>query len=281
MTQPSDQIRDQQRDTWDRFSPGWHDWDLTVSSWLGPVGEVMIRQVHLGGASDVLDVATGTGEPGLSAAALVPDGRVTLTDLSERMLAVATANALRRGLRNVDTRCADAASLPFDDASFDAVLCRFGFMFFPDLAAAAQELTRVARPGARISAAVWGRPETNPWATVIMNTIARHVSMPASTRDAPGLFRCAVEGSLGEIFEQAGLREVTETHVTGELTLASPQQYWQFMTAVAAPVVAGLAKADEPLRTTIQAEVLSLAEQHVRHGRLQIGSSAVVVTGTR
>jgi SAM-dependent methyltransferase len=281
MTQPFDQVRDQQRATWDRFSPGWQSWDLTVNRWLGPVGEVMTREVNLRDTSDVLDVATGTGEPGLSAAALVPDGHVTLTDLSEGMLAAASANARRRELRNVETRVTDAGSLPFADASFDAVLCRFGFMFFPDLVVAAQQLARVARPGARISAAVWGGPEKNPWATVIMDTIARHVSMPTPAYDTPGLFRCSGEGSLRQVFEQAGLREVTETHVPGELVLASPQQYWDFMTAVAAPVVAGLAKADEAVQATIRAEVLSRAEQHVRDGRLQIGSSALVVTGTR
>jgi hypothetical protein len=53
------------------------------------------------------------------------------------------------------------------------------------------------------------------------------------------------------------------------------------MTAVAAPVVAGLARADEALQATIRAEVLSRAEQHVRDGSLQIASSALVVTGTR
>jgi SAM-dependent methyltransferase len=281
MAQPFDQIRDQQRATWDRFSPGWQSWDQTVNRWLGPVGEVMTREVNLRDTSDVLDVATGTGEPGLSAAALVPDGHVTLTDLSEGMLAAASANARRRQLHNVETRVTDAGALPFGDASFDAVLCRFGFMFFPDLAVAAKQLARVARPGARLTAAVWGRPEQNPWATVIMDTIAKHVSMPTPGHDTPGLFRCSGEGALRKVFEQAGLREVTETHVPGELTLASPQQYWDFMTAVAAPVVAGLARADEALQATIRGEVLSRAEQHVRDGSLQIASSALVVTGTR
>ena len=108
-----DQIRDQQRDTWDRFSAGWKKWDEMVLSWLAPFGEAMIRQARLREDSNVLDIAAGTGEPGLTAAALVPRGHVTLTDLAEHMLAVANENALRRGLGNVETRVCDASCAAF------------------------------------------------------------------------------------------------------------------------------------------------------------------------
>jgi ubiquinone/menaquinone biosynthesis C-methylase UbiE len=117
-----------------------------------------------------------------------------LTDLAERMLAVARENAVHRGLRNVETRVCDAGALPFADASFDAVLCRFGFMFFPDMTMAANELARVARPGARVSTAVWGKPEKNPWATITMGAIGRHVDHAGSgavrTRAVPLRARC-------------------------------------------------------------------------------------------
>ena len=154
--------RDQQRETWDRFSAGWKKWDEMVLSWLGSFGEAMIRRANLKEHSRVLDVAVGTGEPGLSAAALVPQGHVTVTDLSECMLAAAAENAARRGLRNFEPQVCDAGALPFADASFDAVLCRFGFMFFPEVASAAREFARVARPGARVCTAVWSGPEKNP-----------------------------------------------------------------------------------------------------------------------
>ena len=97
-TRPSsnlDQIRDQQRETWDRFSTGWKKWDAMVLGWLAPYGEAMIRHAKLREDSNVLDVAAGTGEPGLTAAARVPRGRVTVTDLAERMLAVTAENAAR------------------------------------------------------------------------------------------------------------------------------------------------------------------------------------------
>lgn len=68
MPSSLDQIRDQQRETWDRFSAGWKKWDTLVLGWLAPYGEAMIRHAKLREDSNVLDVAAGTGEPGLTAA---------------------------------------------------------------------------------------------------------------------------------------------------------------------------------------------------------------------
>src|SRR3990172_752162 len=69
MSSNLDQIRDQQRETWDRFSAGWKKWDAMVLGWLAPFGAAMIRHAELRDGSLVLDVAPGTGEPGLSTGA--------------------------------------------------------------------------------------------------------------------------------------------------------------------------------------------------------------------
>jgi ubiquinone/menaquinone biosynthesis C-methylase UbiE len=241
----------------------------------------MISRATLHDAAEVLDVASGTGEPGLTAAASVPQGRVILTDLSERMLTVASMNAAQRRLPNVETKICDAGSLPFADESFDAVLCRFGFMFFPDEDSAADEFARVARPQARIVAAVWGSPDKNPWATTIMGAIARHVALPPSPPKAPGLFRCAPPGHLRDVFARAGFRHITEEDVSFELSPDSPEQYWDFMTDVAAPVVAGLAQASDKAQQAIHAEVLDLARRHLRDGRVSMRSTATVVSAIR
>jgi ubiquinone/menaquinone biosynthesis C-methylase UbiE len=281
MSSNLDQIRDQQRETWDQFSAGWKKWDEMVLGWLAPFGEAMIRHANLKEDSRVLDVAAGTGEPGLSAAALVPQGHVTVTDLSERMLAVAAENAARRSLRNFETQVCNAGALPFADASFDAVLCRFGFMFFPEVASAAREFARVAKPGARVCAAVWSAPEKNPWATTIMGTIARHVEMPSPPPGSPGLFRCAPEGTMRAAFVEARLRDIDDEEVSTFMVHETPEQYWQFMTEIAAPVVAGLAKADAATRERIRTEVLEVACRSMRDGTVQMLSTATVIVGTR
>lgn len=281
MSAHLDQIRDQQRETWDRFSAGWKKWDALVLGWLAPFGEAMIRQAAIKDGDRVLDVAAGTGEPGLTVAASIPKGRVTVTDLSERMLQVATENARHRGLTNFETRACDAGALPFPEATFDAVLCRFGFMFFPDVAAAAQQLTRVAKPQSRVCAAVWGAPEKNAWATTIMATIARHVDMPKPPVGAPGLFRCASAGLMKAVFEDAGLHDIHEEEITTTMVHETPEDYWAFMTEIAAPVVAGLAQADDQKRNRIRSEVLDLAGQAIRAGKVELCATATIVAGTR
>jgi ubiquinone/menaquinone biosynthesis C-methylase UbiE len=241
----------------------------------------MIERVELRDDSTVLDVAAGTGEPGLTAAASVPRGSVTVTDLSELMLAGAADNAARRGIHNFETRQADAGALPFADATFDAVLCRFGFMFFPDVHAAAREFARVVRPGRRACAAVWASPDKNPWATTIMGTIAQHVQLPAPAPDAPGLFRCAAPGYMRQVFERAGFRDVAEEEVESDLVQDSAEDYWTFMTEVAAPVVAGLSAADAPTRDRIREAVLARAAEGSRDGAVRFRATASLVTGTR
>ncbi len=281
MSNTLDQIREQQKETWDRFSAGWKKWDELVLGWLKPFGDAMINSARLRNGDHVLDVAAGTGEPGLTAASLVPMGRVTVTDLSERMLEAAAENAQKRGLDNFTTQMCDAGALPFADRSFDVVLCRFGFMFFPDVGTAARQFARVAKPGARICAAVWSAPEKNPWATTVMATIARHVTLPAPAPGAPGLFRCAAPGMLSAAFAEAGLVDISEDEISTPMVHETPDRYWTFMTEIAAPVVAGLAQADAATREAIRTEVVDLARQSMRADKVELRSTARIVTATR
>src|SRR5439155_5325472 len=106
---------------------------------------------------DVLDLASGTGEPALTLAPLVlPGGTVTATDLLPEILAVAEEQAAQQGRANLRCGVADAGDLPFADASFDRVTCRFGVMFFPDVPRALREVCRVLRPGGRAAFTAWG-----------------------------------------------------------------------------------------------------------------------------
>ncbi len=157
---------------WDKFSSGWEKWDDVVMASIGSVGDAMIAALRIADDQQHLEVCAGTGEPGLSIAALAPKGRVTLTDLSPEMLAVSRRRAEAKGLTNVEFRECSADDLPFDDASFDSVGCRFGFMFIPDVSQAVSELARVLKPGGRVCASVWVRPEDNPWVTLPMAAIA-------------------------------------------------------------------------------------------------------------
>jgi len=281
MKQQLEQIREQQKETWNKFSPGWKKWDDLFMDFLGPMGNEIIRLLNPKDKDVVLDVAAGTGEPGLTIASRLKGGKVVITDLAQDMLAIAKENAARRGIHNIETRACDVCEMPFADHAFDAVSCRFGFMFFPDTLLAAKEMARVLKPGGRVAAAVWNVPEKNFWVTAIMGAINRNMELPAPPPDAPGMFRCAKEGYLTNLFEQAGLKNISVTEVSGKLNCKTTDVYWNAMNEVAAPVVAALSKADDAVKGKIRNEAYQAVNQRYPGGNIRIDSSALVVYGEK
>jgi SAM-dependent methyltransferase len=281
MSASADAIRDQQRLIWDEFSAGWRTWDAELLGWQGPFGDALLEEADLRPGAAVLDVASGSGEPGLTAARRVPGGTVVLTDISEGMLQIAREKASVAGLDNVHCVVCDAAALPFEDRTFDAEFCRFGFMLFPEISVAVREMVRTAKPGARISAAVWSRAAENPWAGLILGTIARHTELPLPPAGTPGLFRCAAAGSMAQRFREAGLADVTERKVSADLVHRTPEGYWDFMTDIATTVSLRLAKADTASRELMRAEVFQLLGRYKHDGAIRLRSTATVVAGTR
>ncbi len=277
----SNEIREQQRQTWNKFSSGWRKWDNHVLSWLRPVGDELIKSVSLKENYNVLDAATGTGEPGLTAALLVPKGKVVGQDLAEDMIQLAKENARIRGIKNYETVSCDVSKMPFPDNHFDALMARFGFMFFPDMQKAANEMARIVKPGAKISTSVWGMPEKNAWATVILGTINQMMQIPPLPDGAPGLFRCAKPGMMKDIFEKAGLKNVSEKEVSGTNSFDSAEHYWEFMNDIAAPVVSALSKADEEMKTKIRSAALEKAQKFSSNGKISLPWCAVVIAGEK
>jgi SAM-dependent methyltransferase len=121
-------------------------------------GPVVTKAAGVAPGQAVLDVACGTGALGLAAAAVVGrDGKVVGLDANPEMLAVA-----RRKSGEIEWRQGMAESLPFEDASFDAVMSQFAMMFFDDRARALAEMMRVLKPGGGLAVAVCGAVETSP-----------------------------------------------------------------------------------------------------------------------
>lgn len=277
----ADEIRDTQRATWGRLSAAWAKWDSIIMAQLRPVGAAMIAALDVADDQRHLDIACGTGEPGLNIARLAPRGHVMLTDLAAEMLDVAAQRASAQGLTNIETELCSADDLPFDDSTFDSVSVRFGYMFFPDLAKATAEFVRVLKPGGRLCAAVWIKPDENPWTSIALEAIESEVPLPAPPPDGPGMFRCAAPGYVSALYEDAGLREIAEEDVDVEMVTESVEQYWDVISDHVSPVMAVLQHADEPTRQRIRDRATAAVSAFEKDGAVRVPGKARCIVGTK
>jgi ubiquinone/menaquinone biosynthesis C-methylase UbiE len=279
MELEQEKIKQQQKESWNKFSPGWKKWDELLMNFLKPMGDAIIDQLEIKSSDIVLDIAAGTGEPGLTIATMAKEGKVVSTDLSEEMLLIANDNAKALGLHNFSTQVADAGELPFDDDTFDKISCRMGFMFFPDMQVAAREMYRVLKPGGILSASFWGPPAQNFWITGIIGIINKYVQPAPPVPGAPGMFRCAPPGLIAGLFSNAGFSNISEQTVTGKGDYADTDTYWQHMMDCAAPVVAVMTNSDEATKAAIKKEVYDLINANTTNGRALLDFGAIIITG--
>jgi SAM-dependent methyltransferase len=137
---------------------------------FAPYAEDMTQRLRTLGSGRLLEIAAGTGAvTRVLRAALPPSVAIVATDLNQAMLDFAAAQP---GAGAVEWRQADAGALPFPDASFDAVVCQFGVMFFPDKAKAYAEAARVLVPGGRFLFSTWDALALSPIAETAASAVA-------------------------------------------------------------------------------------------------------------
>jgi ubiquinone/menaquinone biosynthesis C-methylase UbiE len=186
-----------------RQKAAWASGDYAVvGTTLQIVGETLCEAVDLHAGERVLDVAAGNGNATLAAARRWCE--VASTDYVPALLERGRERAAAERLHGIDFREADAEALPYDDASFDAVLSTFGCMFAPNAPRVAAELLRVCRPGGRIGMANW-TPEG--FVGQIFKTIGQHVPPPAGI-GSPALW--GTRGRIAELFEAQASHIATE-----------------------------------------------------------------------
>lgn len=281
MEQQLREISEKQKASWNQFSPGWKKWDTEILDFMKPIGDEMIDLLKPKDSEIILEIAGGTGEPGLSIAAMLNGGKVIITDLANNMLNVARENASKRGITNVEFQTCDVSELPFADNTFDAVSCRMGFMFFPDMLLAAKKIRRVLKPGGRFCTAVWSGPEKNFWVTAIGGTINKNMQLSPPPPGAPGMFRCAGSGLMINILNQAGFKNTSERELTCKLKCGTAADFWTMMTDIAAPFVAALNNADDAMKEKIKAEVYELVNEKYPGENIIMDGSSIVVYGEK
>jgi ubiquinone/menaquinone biosynthesis C-methylase UbiE len=219
--------------------------------YLGPVlfepyAADMAERVARLSPARILETAAGTGRVTRAIARALPNLPIVATDLNQPMLDHAAANI---AAPNVTWRQADAQTLPFEDGGFDAVVCQFGVMFFPDKAKAYGEARRVLKPGGRFIFSVWDCIEANEVAGLTAQAVA-----DLFPRDPPGFLARTPHGyydhaAIQSALERAGFARVELETLPKRCRAASPRD----------PAI-GFCQGS-PLRTEIEARDKGLLEK--------------------
>ncbi len=281
-TVDTSQYIDNQRTDWNRVAPGWEKWDRMLDDNLAFVNYRLVGDARLRPGHRVLDMGSGTGYPAvLAAQAVGSGGEVVGLDLAEEMLDVARRKAAGLGLANLSFRPADVTTLPFEPASFDAVITRFCLMFLPDVARAVAEIARVVKPGGYVAAAVWSTPDKNPYLRAPIDVIKTFTEIPTPAPDQPGIFRLAKPGDLLGMMERAGLAGLADDEMIGESPFASAQEYLDSLLDIAAPIQNLLAKLDVSQRGAAQEGIKRAADSYRRNDGIALPMAIRVVVARK
>lgn len=277
MTQPSHtQLKEAVRADWIARSGAWDRWADEMAKMADRFNEPLLDAAAIGPGQAVLDLASGAGEPALSIARRVgAAGRVVATDLVSEMLAGARRRAAAANLDNLAFEIADMEDLPFPDAEFDRVTCRFGLMFCPRPETALAEARRVLKPGGRASYLIWGPRDDTTMFAVFWQAIGKVVGPPEESFTFTP-FRFGEAGTLSALMRDAGFIGVDEIEHRFSAEVPSDVPFWRPQLDMGfAPLVEGL---DSAQRGALEAAIVEGFEAcregeryrlaaHVRIGR--------------
>jgi SAM-dependent methyltransferase len=182
----------------------WADRQETQDVLLKPVADILIDRARPRGGERVIDVGCGSGAVSMAAAEKIgPTGHVLGIDVSGPMLARAR-QAVPKGMA-VEFVLADATVYPFETASFDLLVSRFGVMFFAEPARSFANLRKALKSGGRLAFVCWREPRENPFFMAPLQAVYRHApKLPQLGPEDPGPFSFASEKRVVRILGEAG-----------------------------------------------------------------------------
>ena len=220
---------------WDSVARAWAKWWPDIERNAAPVVDRMLDLAEIAGGERVLDVATGIGEPAVSAARRIgSDGHVLATDISPTMIALGRDRAAQEGLGNIEFREIDADHLDLPAESFDLALSRWGLMFVEDLDRVLERLAGVLKPGGRLVAAVWAEAPKVPMISFPAPYFQDGLKLPPPA-DGPTPFDLADQADLTRRLAAAGFTAVHSEPVEMAARFESAEHFLSFRREVAHP----------------------------------------------
>jgi SAM-dependent methyltransferase len=277
----ADELRAQLHGMWNAVAGGWAAHAAFADERGAVVAGTMLGAAGVQPGDRVLELACGPGGVGLAASRLVgPEGVVVVSDVAPAMTAIARSRAERLGLENVEIRELDLEQIDEPDASFDVVLCREGLMLVQDPALALREIARVLRPGGRVSVAVWGPREKNPWLALVFDAVTAELGIPMPPVGTPGPFSLDDPATVFALVAEAGLSEGTVREIATPYRAPSAEEWWTRTVDLAGPLAKRLAMLPEPAAQALRARAYAAVGPYETVEGLEIPGLSLVAAAT-
>jgi len=268
---------------WRASAPFWEKHREIIRKMFAPVTQALVEDGLIGSGNAVLDIATGPGEPALTVAALVgPEGEVFGIDPAPEMVDAARRAADRVGFRNTHFEVASADRLPFPDDAFDAVVSRFGVMFFPSPVDGIREMLRVLKPGRKLALAVWHFADNNPFHHAMARVVERFVESPPLPPDAPDAFRFAGPGKLRSVLAEAGAMSPSERLLRFTIQASLPvEEFWTLRYEMSEKLREKLAKLSGDQMMEVRRLALEALREYSSEQGMSFPAEVLIVSGTK
>ena len=284
-------LRSEQKKLWDVSAPGLEKWLHVTQVASQDVTDRMMELAGIKPGDNVLDIATGIGDPAIDAARIVqPTGRVLAVDLSQSRLSTARRRAKEQGLENlIEFIESDIEIMEFPSSKFNAILSKWGLMFFADLERLLGRLLDALLPdrgggGGVFVAAVWSRPEKVPSMKIPSLVLDRLEVPPLPTVVNP--FRLSDMSVLSKLFIEAGFEDVKTEAVPVVYRFDSAEDYFDFAYETSGSFKGRITNAaaflsdekQDKIKRDIVEEARSFADSK---GRLSMSNETLLIAGRR
>jgi SAM-dependent methyltransferase len=265
--QPPEVVKARQRVDWSSQAREFYARHDMIERQWGPLSDGLLELARVAPGDRVLDLACGVGDPALAAARRVgPTGTVIATDIAPDMVAFAAQRAAAAWLRNVEAHEMDAEAIDLPDASVDAVICRLGLMFLPELDRALAGVHRVLVPGGRFAAAIPWRPRDQPMPRLvgaILDALGLP-PMPPAAPGRPGIFSLADASYVCAALQRAELADIRIQPYTLSFDYRSSDEWLEFLLGLNVPLRQYLADVTEQRLQEVRRESAAATEPWVQ-----------------
>jgi ubiquinone/menaquinone biosynthesis C-methylase UbiE len=279
------QYKEDQRQGWDNVANGWQKWWKITEAAGENVNRQLIQLAEIKLGSTVLDIASGIGEPAITAANQVGNsGHVLAIDISSQMLSIAKQRAISLGLQQIiEFREGDIETVELPASTFNAALCRFGLMFLPNFKAGLSNVYKSLVGGGHLAAAVWASQDRVPFIALALDTAMRETNSQLPPPGAPGPFSLSDENILRDSFNSSGFKDVTVQRMHMTFDFDSAEVYTSFVFETAAPLQKMLANQAPERRKKVLKVVTEAAGKYAdkNTGKVRLDNEVIFIVGKK